>query len=347
MSLIRYVTRIHFADGVLEDALPEELRVRKLSAPLIVTDADTGEALPRLLDCLPPACRPQVFGPVDPVPEAVARDCDVAIGLGGAVALDLARLAPTAHPGAAAMPSMVVPTLPGYVGLGPLGAGQPGCRTGPRLRSAIWPVPDALFCDPALLSFAAPERLAATGIDALVHCLEALMSTTWNPPADGMAFDGLRRAGIWLEPLVVDPHDGEARREVLSAALNGALAAQKGAGAIHALVHAFEALIEGTGDHGSLHTALIGPVLAFNAPAVPDRLAAAADALRLPGPGVVAGHLQALGERLGLRTGLGHLGLTPPEIERVAAAAAEDWANRTNPRHATAVDFRRMIEAAL
>lgn len=347
MSLIRYVTRIHFADGVLEDALPEELRVRKVSAPLIVTDADTGEALPRLLDCLPPSCRPLVLGPLDPVPDAVARDCDVAIGVGGEWSLDRARLVPTTRPGAEAMPTMVVPTLPGCVGLGAPGAGQPGGRARTRAQPATWPVPDALFCDPPLLSLAAPQRLAVAGIDALVHCLEALMSITWNPPADGMAFDGLRRAGAWLEPLVADPFDGEAQREVLSAALNGALASQKGAGAIHALGHAFEALVEGTGDHGSLHAALIGPVLAFNAPAVPDRLAAAADALRLSGPGLVATHLRELGERLGLRTSLGDLGLKPPEIAQVAATAAEDWANRTNPRHATAMDYRRMIEAAL
>jgi len=338
MSLIRYVTRIHFADRALEDALPEELRARRIVAPLVVTDADTGDALPRLLDCLPPGCRPQVVEPDGPPP----ADCDGAIGLGGVRALDRARSVPMI--GGRAIPSLVVPTLPGCVGLGPPAA-TPGAGPARPRRMQDWPVPDAVICDPALLVLAPRARLAAAGMDALVHCLEALLSTAWNPPADGMAFDGLRRAGTWLERLVADPRDGEARCEVLAAALNGALAAQKGFGAIHALSHALEAM--GAGAHGELHAALAAPVLAFNAPAVPERMASAAEALRLPGPEGLAAHLAGMGARLGLPVRLAHLGLTAAGIARVAAAAAEDRANRSNPRHATAADYRRMIEAAL
>jgi alcohol dehydrogenase class IV len=80
---------------------------------------------------------------------------------------------------------------------------------------------------------------------------------------------------------------------------------------------------------------------------VPDRLASAADALRLPGPYALAGHLTALGARLGLPVTLRHLGLTQAGIARLAAAAAEDRANRTNPRMASTADYRAMIEAAL
>jgi len=355
MSLIRYVTRIHFADRVLEDALPEEFRTRGISAPLIVTDDDTGEALGRLIDCLPAGCRPKVLeagasavggdAPVDRIRRALGGDPgtrghDATIGLGGVLALDLARIGAQRRTGA--LPAMAVPTLPGCVGLGPVGSYLDGSA-----RQMAWPVPDVVFCDPGLLLLARPERLAMAGMDALVHCLEALLSTAWNPPADGIAFDGLRRAGAWLERLVADPGDPEARCEVLAAALNGALAAQKGFGAIHALAHALEPLSGGTSAHGSLHAALVGPVLDFNAPAVPDRIATAAEALRLAQPDALSQHLAALGGRLGLPVRLGHLGLTAAGLDRVAAAAAEDRANRTNPRHATATNYRRMIEAAL
>jgi alcohol dehydrogenase class IV len=286
MSLIRYVTRIHFADRVLEDALPEEMRTRGIMAPLIVTDEDTGEALARLIDCLPVGCRPGVMelngnnepadrirlaldrpGAKDDTPDTRNRPHDATIGLGGVMALDLARIGAD-RPGGA-LPNMAVPTLPGCVGLGPLGAGQ---ARGRRVQPMVGPVPDVVFCDPGLLQFASPQKLARAGMDALVHCLEALLSTTWNPPADGIAFDGLRRAGAWLERLVADPRDPEARREVLASALNGGLAAQKGFGAIHALSHAIEALAPDDAPHGSLHAALAGPVLAFNAPAVPERI---------------------------------------------------------------------------
>lgn len=371
MSLIRYLTRIHFADRAMEDALPEELRARGLSAPLILADADAGMALPRLLDCLPSRARPTVLqigaGSGPEVAGALGPgNHDLVIGLGSATAIDLARTARPSRPaeaplppevgrGRAAeppMPRMVVPTLPGCLGLGPvaLPVALPGAARGPGpgpIAEGRATVPCVVFCDPWLLRHAPPDRLAIAGMDALVHCLEALLSTAWNPPADGMAFDGLRRAGLWLERLCQDPQDPAARREVMAAALNGALAAQKGLGAIHALAFAAERLMLGAGRHGSLHAALLSPVLAFNAPAVPDRIAQAAEALRLPAPSALAGHLTALGRRLGLPVTLEHLGLTPPGIARLADAAAEDPANSGNPRLAGAEDYRAMIAAAL
>jgi len=393
MSLIRYVARIHFADRVLEDALPEELRARRLVAPLIVADADAGPALARLLDCLPADCCPRLLNlsalsgadaritairealdagtGLEPLAEAgntgtarsgrrsrlqgddsLAGGCDAVIGLGGKQALDLARIAPprTGRGPAVAtrnLPILMVPTLPVGLGLIPCSALGSTLVRGRRGGATSFVMPDVIFCDPSLLQPAAPARLAVSGMDALIHCLEALLSTTWNPPADGMAADGLRRAGDWLERLVADPHDATARREVLAAALNGALAAQKGFGAIHALSHAIEIATEGAEAHGTLHGALVGPVLAFNAPAVPERMAAAAEALRLPDGGALAPHLAGLAQRVGLPARLTHLRLTPARIARIASVAVEDRANRDNPRHATASDYRAMLSAAL
>lgn len=350
MSLIRYLTRIHFAERAVEDALPEELRGRRVSAPLIVTDADTGEALPRVLDCLPPGCRPRIMAltgfdalslsarEIAALSAEAPREHDATIGLGGGRAQDMSRLASASRD--RTMTRIAVPTLPDCLGLTP-SARLPGDGLMPD-----WQVPVAVICDPSLMLLAPRARLAVAGFDALIHCLESLLSIAWNPPADAMAFDGLRRAGDWLERLVVEPDDAEARREVLAAALNGALAAQKGLGAIHGLAHALDAMT-GAGAHGTLHAALLVPVLRFNAPAVPERMARVAEALRLPPDADPASHLKDLGVRLGLPRSLAHLGLTPAGIDHVATLAAEDRATGTNPRHVTAADFRRLIEAAL
>lgn len=375
MSLIRYATRIHFAERVLEDALPEEVKARGVLAPLVVVDADTGPALARVLDCLPVACRPRVLDLAGlptcaAMGEAVARalqgpdaeegggatPCDAVIGVGGAPAVSLAQQlagderAPARGSRRSArepMPILTVPTLPGCLGLGP----QPWPARERRGGASALRVPDVVFCDPSLVRPADPARLATSGMDALVHCLEAFLANVWNPPADGMAYDGLRRASLWLERLVADPADADAGREMLAAALNGALAAQKGLGAIHAIAHALETMAVRPDSHGELHAALVGPVLAFNAPAVPERLAIAAQALQVGGEGRgeacgLVDHLAALGARLGLPVSLAHLGLTATGIDRIAAAAARAPANRDNPRYANAADYRRMIEDA-
>ena len=356
MSLIRFVTRIHFADRVLEDALPEELHARRIAAPLILAPGEdrSDEALARLLDALPPAGRSHVLtlggeGDICDARGAIRRAwreqaADAIIGLGGALELDTARLVghELARNGGRC-PVIAVPTTLGAVGLGPLASGL-------GASPDLCPVPDLLLCDPTLLRGAGRARLAADGMNALTRCLEALLGTAWNPPADGIAFDGLRRAGRWLERAVADTADPDALRELLAAALNGGLAAQKGYGGVHALSHALEAAMGRNAAGGRLQAALAAPVLRFNAPAVPDRMALAAEALGLAPDAsglALCEHLAGIGARIGLAPRLPRLALNGCALDRAAAAAAEDPANRTNPRLATARDYRQMLEAAL
>lgn len=361
MSLIRYATRIHFAVRVLEDALAEELRAHAIRAPLIVVDKDGAPCLSLVLDSLPVRLSPQVLHLENtPSPQEATQalraaldpdarqPCDAIIGLGGKGALDLVRCpniqkVKGGGTGSAKRPTFVIPTLPGSVGLSSvvLSSHAPGVLNGQQN------VPDVVFCDPSLLQMASPRRLAMAGMDAMVHCLEALLSDAWNPPADGMAFDGLRRAGLWLERMVADPQDSEAGREVLAAALNGELASQKGAGALHALAHAFEGATKKVPEHGLLHGALIAAVLKFNAPAVPEQMSRAADALRLPDSDSLVAHFADFGARLGLPRDLRKLGLTPQDIATVAERAARESANRDNPRLATSADYASMIESAI
>lgn len=340
MSLIAYVTRIHFADRVVEDALPEELRKLGIRRPLILTDAagEEDDLYDRVADALPQGLvTVPLRGMAPPLTQGVVArtvertaEVDAVIGLGGPLALDLARIVGQA----AQVPVIALPTTTANVGLGPV-----------PLGAAVTPV--LILCDPTLTTASGAERTAAAGMDALTHCVEAYLGTTWNPPADGIALEGLRRACVWIDRAVTDGQNLEARREVLAAALNAGLAAQKGLGGVHALAHALEAEAGLTDSHGVLHAALLPPVLAFNAPAVSDRQDALAHAMRLPAGASLAAALSALARRIGLPDSLSRFGLSGAALDRVARAAAEDPANRTNPRHATAADYRRMLEAAL
>lgn len=330
MSLITYVTRVHFADRVLEDALPVELARLGVARPVLVTDpAGEIDDLPERVLCALPSGMEAARAAAG---EAAVPRGDAVIALGGVAALRAGR-----RLGAALRaPVIALPTTTADVGLAPL----------PDAPEAA--LPAVVLCDPTLTAAADPAATAAAGMDALVHCLEAYLGTTWNPPADGIALDGLRRARDWLVPAVASGHDLAARREVLAAALDAGLAAQKGLGGVHALAHALEREAGPALCHGALHAALLPPVLAFNAPAVADRLAGLAEALRQPpeAPAVTAA-LVALGRRIGLPDRLVGLNLSPAALDRVARGAAEDPSNRTNPRHAVAADYRRMLEAAL
>lgn len=344
MSLIPYLTRIHFADRVLEDALPEEVDRLGLRRPLLLTDdCGAGADLADRVECaLPVSCVPvrAAAGPPVEVLAMVWADhaCDGVLALGGplamrqALALGVRVLAPlpSRH-----LPVIALPTTTAALGLPevPLPAASTGRRNCP-------PLPAVVLCDPTLTVWAGPQVTAANGMDVIVHCIETYLSATWNPPADGMALDGLRRAATALERAVADGRDGDARREMLAAALNAGLAGQKGLGATHALACALEPGQPPGTPHGWLHAALLPAVLRFNAPAVGDRYPALVEALRLPAGADLAAAVQAVGVRLGLPA---RLALDDPTCEKAAERAAEDPANRTNPRHATVRDYRAML----
>lgn len=341
MSLIPYLTRIHFADRVLEDALPEEADRLGLRRPVILTDAfgSLADLADRVECALPVRCdTARARTDAGPGQDAAAGGWDAVLALGSVEAMEQGLVLGAKR----AIPVIALPTTTAALGLPevpPLPAGSP--------RHRCPPLPAVLLCDPTLTLWAGPAVTAASGLDVIVHCIETYLSTTWNPPADGMALDGLRRAAVSLDHAVAHGRDGVARRELLAAALNAALAGQKGLGATHALARALEPLLPPGTPHGWLHAALLPVVLRFNAPAAGDRYAALAEALRLPTGADLAAAVQAMGTRLGLPGTLALLGMDRQACERAAIRAAEDPATRTNPRHATARDYRAMLAGAL
>ncbi len=341
MSLITYLTRVHFADRVLEDALAVELRRLRIFRPVLVIDADAaqGDALDRLTDATPrehaPIARLLVGASAAPGPDATtAAACDGVIGFGGRAALAAARRMSAPGRAGATLPWIAVPTTTAAVGL----------DAGGETRAAV---PSAILCDPTLTLGLDPETTARTAMDALAHCVESYLATAYNPPADGIALEGVRRAGAWAERAVADGSDAKARRELMAAALNAGLAAQKGLGGAEAAACALEAEAGVADRHGMLHGALLPRIVAFNAPAVGSRFAALAAALGLsPGRDLPTG-LADLGARLGLPGCLGSLGLTMAALRRAAETAAADPVSRTNPRMADADDFLRLLSSAL
>jgi len=98
-------------------------------------------------------------------------------------------------------------------------------------------VPKTAICDPELTSGLPPRLTAATGMDAVAHCMETFMAASFNPPADGIALDGLERAWAHIERATTNGSDVEARTQLMSASMQGAMAFQKGLGCVHSLSH--------------------------------------------------------------------------------------------------------------
>jgi 4-hydroxybutyrate dehydrogenase len=377
MSLINYLTKIHFADNVLEDALEAEIEALGLRRPMIVTDDGVAASglVERLEAGLPGWIAYTVFTstPGRPyeseccaAPEVyLADECDGLIGFGGGSPIDLAKAIAlkathegpisryAAHEGGVTRirdilpPIIAIPTTAG-TGSEVVGAAAIMPPNGPAfvLRSPYL-VPKVAICDPTLTLGLPAHLTAGTGMDALTHCIETYVSTAYNPPADGIALDGIGRVSANIERAVANGSDLDARREMMAAALNGALALQKGLGGVHAISNALGALSGYNLHHGTINAVLLPHVLEFNAPAVGERYEAMRSSARAAVGGDLAAGLSGLGERLGLPSRLGQMGMDKAGIAIAATLAERDHANRTNPRRAYAADYLRIMESAL
>ncbi|MHA1151592.1 MAG: iron-containing alcohol dehydrogenase [Alphaproteobacteria bacterium] len=376
MALITYLTKIQFDFGALA-LLPEELAGLGIARPLIATDKGVAAAglLDRLLGTLPGSVTATVFDATPPNPtEAAVRaalslyreaDCDGLVALGGGSSMDLAKAVAllVAHPeplsqyamieggvarvSAAVAPLIAVPTTAGTgseVGRGALVTLADGRKLGlvsPHL------IPKVALCDPELTLGLPPILTAATGMDALAHCLETFLSPRINPPADAIALDGLGRAIGHIERAVADGGDREARWQMMMASMEGAMAFQKGLGAVHAMSHPMGALPDPVLHHGTLNAVVLPAVLRFNEGSVGakyDRLRAI---MGLAEDAELAEAVAALNARLGLPRGLAEMGLPERLIPELAEAATKDHCAETNPRPAGASDYEALFREAM
>lgn len=211
----------------------------------------------------------------------------------------------------------------------------------PRMLPAI------VILDPELTLGLPPHVTAATGMDALSHCLEAYCAPGFHPMADGIAAEGMKQIRSWLPRAVEDGTDIEARGHMLVAASMGATAFQKGLGGMHALSHPIGALL---GTHHGLTNAVLMPyMLAFNRGAIGERLGRLAGYVGLEDASF-AGFLAwiiELRRRLGIPHTLAQLGVSAADLERIAIMAEADPSAGGNPLPFDSAAARAVLEAAM
>ena len=211
-------------------------------------------------------------------------------------------------------------------------------------------VPRTALLDPELTLGLPPLLTAATGMDAIAHCMETFMSAAFNPPADGIALDGLRRGWAHIERATRNGADREARLNMMSASMQGAMAFQKGLGCVHSLSHSLGG-INPRLHHGTLNAVFLPAVIRFNAQTESlqkeQRLQRMAEAMGLGSAGDVPEAVRDMSARLGLPPGLHAMGVEESVFERVIDGALLDHCHKTNPRVASADDYREMLAASM
>ena len=378
MAFIYYITQIQFEFGAIK-LLRQECERVGISRPLIVTDAGVKAAgiLQKALDALP-GMTVTVFDqtPSNPTEAAVrlaaglykTGGCDGLIAVGGGSAIDCAKgvaIAAT-HEGPLttyatieggspkiterAVPLIAVPTTSG--------TGSEVARGAiiivddhRKLGFHSWHlVPKTAICDPEL-TFGLPARLtAATGMDAIAHCMETFMAPLFNPPADGIALDGLERGWAHIERATLDGSDRDARLNMMSASMQGAMAFQKGLGCVHSLSHSLGG-VDPRLHHGTLNALFLPAVVRFNAEAESvqkeHRLDRMARAMGLASGSDIPEAIKAMNARLDLPAGLAAVGVSQSQFEAVIDGAMADHCHKTNPRIATRQDYEGMLRDSM
>lgn len=142
-------------------------------------------------------------------------------------------------------------------------------------------LPSVTICDPELTVGMPKVITSGTGMDAFAHCLEAYCSPFYHPMSQGIALEGMRLVKEYLPRAYKDGTDIEARAHMMSAAAMGAVAFQKGLGAIHSLSHPVGAIYNT--HHGMTNAVVMPPVLTFNRPAIEAKINSAAAYLGIAG----------------------------------------------------------------
>jgi alcohol dehydrogenase class IV len=375
MALLSYLTTTHFDHGAIKMLAPELKRLG-VSRPLFVTDRGVRAAglLDRVLAGLADATGVPVYDgtPGNPTERATlealalyrAEACDGVVCLGGGSSMDLGKsvalLAVSGEPLArfdplqggakhirGVAPVICIPTTSGTgseVSVGVvivLDDGRKLTVASPQL------IPKVAICDPELTLGLPPLLTAATGMDAITHCIEAFLTPAINPPAEGVALDGLYRGWRHIETAVADGANRDARWHMMMASTEGAMAFIKGLGAVHSMSHAVGRRDDLRAHHGTLNALILPTVLRFNAAACADKYVRLRQAMGLDAGADLAAAVAARNAAIGLPKGLAALGVTRAMIPDLVPHALADLAHFGTPVKPTAEQYAQLYEQAL
>ncbi|MBX2838359.1 MAG: iron-containing alcohol dehydrogenase [Gammaproteobacteria bacterium] len=373
-----YPTAIKFGAGRIAE-LAEACRACGMKKPLLVTDKGLADLPITLaaLDVLDAAGLGRaLFSDVDPNPNelnveaalAVYRsgDHDGVVAFGGGSGLDLGKVIAfmqgqtrplwdfedigdwwTRADADAIDPIVAVPTTAGTgseVGRASVITNSVTHEKKILFHPKI--LPSQVICDPELTVGMPSPITAGTGMDAFAHCLEAFSSPHYHPMSQGMALEGMRLVKDNLPKAFHDGTNLEARAHMMSAAAMGATAFQKGLGAIHALSHPIGAHFNT--HHGTTNAVVMKAVLAFNKPAIEEKLDSAAAYMGINGGySGFCEFVDNLNDDLGIPESLTELGVSNPDIDQLTKAALKDPSVGGNPVEMTYDNTYALFEACI
>ncbi len=373
-----YPTTIKFGAGRISE-LAAQCKAAGLTKPLLVTDRALA-GLPitaQALDILAAGGLGRaMFSEVDPNPTEEnmqaglkvyrAGGHDGVVAFGGGSALDLGKMIALmveqpvpvwdledvddwwtrANPDTIA-PIIAVPTTAGTGSE----VGRAGVLTDSathRKKIIFHPklMPAITICDPELTVGMPAFITAGTGMDALAHCLEAYCSPHYHPMSHGIALEGMRLVLENLPRAYATPDDLDARANMMSAAAMGAVAFQKGLGAIHSLSHPVGAVYNT--HHGTTNAVVMPMVLEFNRAAIEDRINRAAAYLGIAGGfDGFAARIMELRNTLGIPASLGAMGVEAARLDELTEMALLDPSCGGNPVPMTRENTRALFERCL
>ncbi len=384
ISVFSFPTRIVFGPGARRELGAEAKRLG-IARPLLVTDAGVvacGIAEQVLSEARRAGLNPTLFAGVDPNPveknvqeglEAYRlAHCDGVIGLGGGSPLDAAKAIRLVaiHPfpleqyddqldGAAkirgGLPPMIAIATTAGTG-SEVGRSTVIILKSTERKTVIFSshlMPNVALADPELTLGMPPKITAGTGLDALTHNVEAYLARGYHPLCDAIALQGARLALRNLPRAVHNGKDLEARSNMLMAAMMGAVAFQKGLGAVHSLAHPLSSIANL--HHGTVNGILLPHVLEFNRQVSEDRLRDLAMAMEIQtsdrpaaeSAAALVTRMRELLEEVEIPPTLGKLGVTAEMIPLLAKKAMEDACHQSNPRACTESDMVALYAKAL
>jgi alcohol dehydrogenase class IV len=373
-----FPTPIYFGNGA-RNAIAAHLKDAGVKRPLIVTDQGVAglpicDELQRSLQSggLATAVFSGIWG--NPVKSQVtagvashrAHSADGIVGFGGGAALDVAKAIalmvhhpgdlfdyeddkPGARPFDQSIPYWIgVPTTSGTGS--EVGRSSVVSDDETHIKKIIFSprlLARAVFADPELTKDLPPPVTAATGLDALTHCVEAYLAKGYHPICDGIALEGLRLAARSLVKAVRTPQDLDARGDMMMASMMGAIAFQKGLGITHSCAHALGTVCDL--HHGLANGLMIDFALTHNASASEERFRAMAHTVGLGETSAEGflGWLKSLKADCHIAADLKEAGVSKDKLDALVQVAIADGCHANNPVPCAEEDFRRVFTEAL